>query len=322
VENKARYVLVGIFVLLSLIAAIIFFAWLSDAQFDRQYDNYQVKFDGPVRGLSEGSEVRLNGILVGEVTGLQLDRTKPNNVTVDIRVHSGTPVFNNSKAKLEPQGLTGLSYLQIFPGDVSAGDMPEMGEHTIRGEMSQLDSIFDESTSIIEGTQEALGRVNAALSEEAISDFQGILDNTNQITANLRDMDIDGELVNRALIAIEKAANDIASAARAIETSAVEFDTFVSEDLVEFINRTTMSLDNVDTMLAEVTEFAEGGTDLTVDARDAINRLSNSSLTDLEETADGLRRLVAALTAVAEQLERNPAQFIAGEELETMELPQ
>lgn len=321
-ENKAHFALIGTFVLLSVVAAISFIAWLSNAQFDQQYDDYQVEFDGAVRGLSQGSEVRLNGLMVGEVTKLRFDRTNPNNVIVDIRVFEGTPIFKNSSAKLEPQGLTGLSYLQISPGTVSAGDMPEMGEYTIPGEMSSLDSLFGESETVIEGAQKALSRINSVLSPEAIGDFHGILDNINQITTNLRDLDVDGALISSTLTSIDQAAKDTSSAAIAVDKAALEFDALVQEDIKLILNRAVVSLDNVDTMLAEITTFAEGGTNLTVDTRDAINRLSNSGLTDLEETADGLRRLVSALAAVAEKLERNPGQFIAGEELETMELPQ
>ncbi len=75
-------------------------------------------------------------------------------------------------------------------------------------------------------------------------------------------------------------------------------------------------------MLADFSEFADGGSMLTTDARDAINRISNSGLTDLEETADGMRRLILALTEIAEKLERSPVTFIAGEEMETVEIPQ
>ena len=67
-ESKAHYALVGTFVLLALMAMIGFVAWLSNAQFDQQYDTYEVGFIGGIQGLSDGSEVRFNGLKVGEVT--------------------------------------------------------------------------------------------------------------------------------------------------------------------------------------------------------------------------------------------------------------
>ncbi len=321
-ENKAHYALIGTFVLIALIAAIGFVAWLSNAQWDQQYDNYEVEFGGPVRGLSEGSEVRLNGLKVGDVTRLRFDRNNPNAVVVDIQIYDGTPIFANSRAKLEPQGLTGLSYLQIFPGSVDAGEMPLRGQVRIPGEMSQLDEFLGEGENVIDGANRVLARINAVLSEDAINDFHGILANINTISGNLRDADVDPALVERVLVAFETAAKDVSNAALAVDQAAVDFDNLVQIEIVPLVQKATESLDGVDLMLADISEFADGGTYLTTDARDAINRLSNSGLTDLEETADGLRRLVLTLTEIADKLEQNPAQFIAGEELETMELPQ
>ena len=72
-ENRAHYALIGTFVLVALFAIIAFVAWLSSAQFDQQFDEYEVTFNGAVRGLSQGSEVRFNGLKVGEVRRLRLD---------------------------------------------------------------------------------------------------------------------------------------------------------------------------------------------------------------------------------------------------------
>ena len=61
-ERKAHYALIGTFVLVSLAALLAFTAWLSNAQFDKKFDNYEISFRGGVQGLSEGTEVRFNGL--------------------------------------------------------------------------------------------------------------------------------------------------------------------------------------------------------------------------------------------------------------------
>jgi phospholipid/cholesterol/gamma-HCH transport system substrate-binding protein len=53
-----------------------------------------------------------------------------------------------------------------------------------------------------------------------------------------------------------------------------------------------------------------------------VNRLSNSGLTDLEETVDAIRRLVLSLGRVADALEQSPLEFISGTESDVVELPQ
>ena len=321
-ENKAHYALIGTFVLLAVVAAISFIAWLSNSQFDQKYDEYNVVFTDPVRGLSQGSEVRLNGLKVGDVTTLAFDVENPNSVIVGVQLFAGTPIFNDASAILEPQGLTGLSYLQISPGTTATGLMPERGPRNIPGQMSQFEAFLEGGENVVDGAKNALARVNAVLSEDAIRDFHSILENVNQLTENLKDTDVDPELIERVLLAFEKAATDVSNAAIAVDVAAVDFDTFVQKEVTPLTQKATSSMDKVDTALSEIADFAGGGADLTTDARDAINRLSNSGLTDLEETADGIRRLVLALTEIAEKLEQSPIGFIAGQEMEAMEIPQ
>ena len=78
----------------------------------------------------------------------------------------------------------------------------------------------------------------------------------------------------------------------------------------------------LDKALGSIGTAADGTGDLITDSRDAINRLSNSGLTDLEETIDAIRRTVVTLGRIADNIEKSPRQFIAGTEKETVELPQ
>ena len=79
---------------------------------------------------------------------------------------------------------------------------------------------------------------------------------------------------------------------------------------------------NVDVTLSDFGSTAGGVDDLVFDAKGAINRLSNSGLSDLDETVEALRHLVTTMGRVADSLEQNPAQFLSGAEREEMVLPQ
>lgn len=324
-ENKAHYALIGAFVLLAMAAALAFILWLSGAQLNKQFDEYEVGFDGAVRGLSQGSEVRFNGLKVGEVLTLRLDSQNPNKVLAEIQVATDTPVDTKSYARLEPLGLTGLNYIQIFSGGEEfplIKDLPGKGPKRIQGQMSQIDSFLDEGGSVIEGAQKALARVNAVMSADAIEDFHGILDNINRITENLRDADVDPALIESVLKSFAAAANDVSSAAEAVDVAAKDFDALVQGDVKSALSRAEVSMGELDKTLGSIGVAADGTEFLITDARDAINRLSNSGLTDLEETVDTIRRLVGTLGRIADSLEQSPGQFIAGKERETVELPQ
>ena len=324
-ENKAHYALIGTFVLLAMFAIIGFVAWVSNAQLDQQFDEYEVSFQGGVQGLSQGSEVRFNGLKVGEVTSLRIDPKDTNAVLVDIEVITGTPVDTKSFGRLEPLGLTGLNYIQLIPGGADFPliiDLPGKGPRRLVGEMSRIETLLGGGGNVLEATQSALARFNTVMSPEAIADFHGILDNLNRITENLRDMDIDPALVERTLAAIEQAAKDVSVAAVEVDVVAKDFDGLMKNDVKSVLARAEVSMGELDKALGSIGAAADGTDVLITDTRDAINRLSNSGLADLEETVEGIRRLVVTLGRVADSLEQNPAQFIVGQERETVELPQ
>jgi len=324
-ESKAHYALIGVFVLLFFVMGIAFVAWLSNAQFDKQFDDYEVVFSGPVRGLSEGSEVRYNGLRVGEVTGLSLDPNDSSSVLTVIQVGSDTPVHTNSYAQLEPLGLTGLNYIQIFSGGEDfplLKDLPGKGPYRIPGKMSQIDSFVEGGTSVIEGAQIALNRINTIMTEKAIYDFQEILSNLNVTTEKLAAADIDPELINRVLLSFETAAKDVSDAAEEVDAAALETNELINNEAKSLLARLEVSLGEVDKTLASVRVLSGDASDTAEDMSDAINRLARSGFTDLEETTDAMRRLMLTLERIADKLEQNPAQFIAGEEKTKVELPQ
>jgi len=324
-ENKAHYALIGAFVLIALFAVIGFIAWLSNAQLDQRVDKYEVSYVGGVQGMSQGTEVRFNGLKVGEVTRLRIDPNDTNSVLVDIEVEPGTPIDTKSIGRMEPLGLTGLNYIQIIPGGEGfplIKDLPGRGPYRLVGEASRIDALLGGGGNVIEAAQEALSKVNSVMSQQGVDDFHDILSNVSQMTNNLKDLDIDGDLVERTLVAIEQAAKDVSLAAEAVDVAAKDFDDLLNQDVKSTLARAEVSMAELDKTVGSIGVAADNADDLITDGRDAINRLSNSGLTDLEETIDGLRRLIVTLGRVADSLERSPAQFIAGEERETVELPQ
>ena len=115
-ERDSHYAAVGIATVALLAALAVFTIWLARLQFNSDYDLYDIVFYGPVNGLSEGGEVHFNGIRVGEVTDLNIDTKRGDQVIARVRVDASTPVRVTSRAQLEPQGITGLNYIQITAG--------------------------------------------------------------------------------------------------------------------------------------------------------------------------------------------------------------
>lgn len=325
-ENKANFALIGMFVLVALTAIIGFVIWLTGFQANQEYDYYEVAFAGGVRGLSQGSEVRFNGLGVGQVTDLAYDREDPNLVLAQIQVTERTPIDVNSTAKLTPLGLTGMNYIEVTPGlDTEAPlmvDMPGRGVKRIVGEASSVDELLTGGGDVVVAAQTALNRANLLLSNENLETFGEILKNIEAITASVDVSELDAGKLNDMMDSFSAAADAIAQTAKSFEGTSASIDSVVKEDLRQVLAKAKGTLASVDTTVATFGGTAEGVDDLVVDARDAINRLSNSGLTDLEETVDAIRRLVTTLGRVADSLEQSPAQFISGSEREEVVLPQ
>ena len=324
-ERKAHYTLIGTFVLVSLTALLAFTAWLSDVQFDKKYDNYEVSFRGGVQGLSEGTEVRFNGLKVGDITELRIDPNDNNSVIVDIQVVSNTPVDFESIGRMEPLGLTGLNYIQIIPGGPNSRlikNSTDKDPFRLKGEASRIDLLLGSGGTVMESSQAALARINAVMTPEAIMDFHEILNNLKVITNNFVDLKVDPEIFNRTMQSIEQASSDVSLAADAVDLAAKDFDVLIENDVRTVLDRSKISMEKLDKTLVAIEALSKDSNQLITDGRDAINRLSNSGLTDLEETIDSIRRAVLGLESILVNFEQNPAAFIVGVSEEKVELPQ
>src|SRR5665213_3309413 len=189
-ERNANYALVGLISTLLLIGLLVFLVWLSGPALSRDYDRYDIVFQGPVRGLSKGAEVLFNGIKVGEVTDLSLDKANPQLVVARAKVTSDVPIRADSYATLEPQGITGVNYIQITPGSADKPllkKMPHSGKYPIlHSKSSAFSDLLSNSGTVLASTVEALNRVNRVLSDDNIKQFSGTLDDIHAITTEAR----------------------------------------------------------------------------------------------------------------------------------------
>jgi phospholipid/cholesterol/gamma-HCH transport system substrate-binding protein len=189
-ERNANYALVGSASLALFVGLIVFIVWLARIQFAHEYTDYQVLFIGPVRGLSEGGEVHFNGIKVGEVKTIGLDETDPNRVIAVVKVLSKVPIRQDSFATLEPQGITGVNYIQITAGTTTKAllkDVTPRGKvPVIHTRSSALSDLLEGSGTVLNATVDALNRVNRILSDDNIKTMTATLHDIQSVTAEAR----------------------------------------------------------------------------------------------------------------------------------------
>jgi phospholipid/cholesterol/gamma-HCH transport system substrate-binding protein len=189
-ERNANYALVGFASLVLFVGLVAFVLWLAQVRFARDYDVYDIVFDGPVRGISVGGEVHFNGIKVGEITRIALDPTNASRVISRIKVTSDVPIKTDSYATLEPQGVTGVNYVQITAGARTRPLLKDVTPHgqvpVIRSQKSTLSDLIEGGGTVLQRSIEALDRVNRVLSDQNIQQVTGMLQDMHSITAELK----------------------------------------------------------------------------------------------------------------------------------------
>lgn len=315
-ETKAHHVLVGLFALILIAGGGIFAVWLGKVSFDEDYAFYDVVFEGPVRGLREAAEVRFNGIQVGEVTSLGLDGQS--RVIARVRVLAQTPVRVDSFAQLEPQGLTGLSYILISGGSPDAQRLLSPASRQpprIFARRAQLEGLVEGSEDVLDAAQLALFRLSELLNDQNVEEFSAMLVNLREITDQVNSNQVLIEDMRSAIQRIDTAASDISRSAISLQEFGVTAQDFVLNDLTPAVNETTAAA-------IAVNQAASDTTGLVQSIAPALDAFAQNGLEDMTLAAGSLNRLVDALERSAAQFENDPGGFVAGTPHQTVEVPQ
>ena len=111
-EDRAKYVLVGLFTFAVILGAFGFVYWLHATSGTKDTMAYRVIFSGAVTGLRPGAPVLFNGIRVGEVSELKLT-DNPAEVAAILAVGPKTPVRSDTTVTLDYAGLTGIASVSL-----------------------------------------------------------------------------------------------------------------------------------------------------------------------------------------------------------------
>ena len=141
-EDRAKYVLVGLFTFAVILGAFGFVYWLHATSGTKDTTAYRVIFSGAVTGLRPGAPVLFNGIRVGEVAELKLT-DNPAEVAAILGVGPKTPIRSDTTVTLDYAGLTGIASVSLKgnlgsapPLEKAGNEPPTLRAQTASGDMS------------------------------------------------------------------------------------------------------------------------------------------------------------------------------------------
>lgn len=120
-ETRVAYAAVGAFVIALTAALIGLGLWLGADIETKRYTPYMFLTSESASGINPGTVVRYRGVEVGRVKQLHLDN--PEQVRILLDIEEGTPIKTDTRASIATQGVTGLAFIELTGGTVSAPDL-------------------------------------------------------------------------------------------------------------------------------------------------------------------------------------------------------
>jgi phospholipid/cholesterol/gamma-HCH transport system substrate-binding protein len=141
---------VGLFVLFSLAAflGMIYALGARARLFEARY-TIHAEFT-EVGGLSEGATVRLAGVQIGRVSGVNLPRDPGGKVRVDLNItrHYADRIRKNSVARIDTQGLLGDKIIEITGGTADA-PVVKPGEAIVARDPSDIGQVLSQGADTV-----------------------------------------------------------------------------------------------------------------------------------------------------------------------------
>lgn len=120
-ENKARYTVVGLFVLIFTVAMIAFILWL--ARYDVKEisaKEFRVYSKISIAGLNENSIVEYKGLDIGTVDKIQVDPKNLEQIEIILKITKPEVIKADSYVLIQSQGVTGNKIIEIEGGTKEA----------------------------------------------------------------------------------------------------------------------------------------------------------------------------------------------------------
>jgi phospholipid/cholesterol/gamma-HCH transport system substrate-binding protein len=304
-ETRAHHVLIGLFTVIVVTAALLFGLWLAKSSVDTEFKDYEVVFNEAVSGLSTGSSVQYSGIKVGDVISLRLDPKDPRRVLARIRLAGDTPVKEDTNAKLALTGVTGTSIIQLSGGTPQSptlkgkdGNLP-----TIVASPSPIARLLNDSNDLMAGVNTLMHNANLMFSTENIERISNTLEHLEQTTGTIADQRGDIRQAMQQLASVGKQANTMLEQTAALMRNA---NGLLNEHGKETLGSAEQAMKSLQESSATLNKLITAN-------QDSLNS-GMQGLNGLGPAVHEMRETLSSLRAITKRLEANPSGYLLGSE--------
>lgn len=296
-EAKTNYTIVGIIVLVLGIGLLSAILWLSVGFNQKTYSSYTVYLHEAASGLSKDAPVKYNGVQVGFVKEIKLNKNDPRQVEILLDIESGTPITTSTAATLISQGITGVTYIGLSAGSSDLTPIQKMPGEPYPV-IPARPSLFNQLDNLLKEVSESVNNVSAQaqhiFNEENAVHVRNILANTEQLTAviakNTKNIDSSIKNADIFLANTAKASHDFPQMLKELQTGIAKFK-----------------------MMAD--SLSKAGTSVTTtmgSGRNTLDKLSQETIAPAAVLLRRLNTISANLEKVSSEMRQNPSVVIRG----------
>jgi phospholipid/cholesterol/gamma-HCH transport system substrate-binding protein len=246
------------------------------------------------------------------VTDVRIDPENSELARVDLAVREGTPIRVDSRATLEIQGIAGGVVVQISRGTSAAALLAPDSE--ITAGPSALEQIVRRVPDLLTKIDDITQRMSDLLSDKNRQAFSNSLANLEAITQ---------QLVGGATSA-EGVMTDASGAIQELNNAAKEFSALAVElrgTVGDMRGDATKAARNLALMADSFNKTSRQLSTVLEDNREPLKQFSATTLYETGELVSELRRLVASLTRISHQFEKDPARFLLNDRSTGVDAP-
>ena len=302
-ETRANYVIVGAFVLVCIVGLFVAVLWVAGSQYREEYAYFRTYFTGAVTGLGKGTVVRYNGIDIGHVYDVAIDDADPKRVIVTLQIDPKAKIHVDSVATLESQGLTGATYVEIEGGTATSRLLqaePGQPYPVIPSKPSALQLLAQSGPEMVQELKLAGDRFSDLLSDQ---NRKAIAETLEHLSATTAEVDSHADEFGKTLMSLRTSTETLnralLSADRAINTA---------DQSLKSVDR---AVDSIQTASDTANETAEKVGRLSDDTDKVVN---GQAITQFTLLLAQTRALVASVTRLSNDLEREPTKLLFGDQ--------
>ncbi len=291
-ETRANYVLVGIFTLAAILAAMGFVYWQARGAGGSDQVILNVRIPGSAAGLGRGSAVLFNGVKVGDVNRVYIDISNPDVAIAETRVDRLTPVTPTTQAEIGVQGLTGQAYIEMTGGNPEERNILDKAAEDgvdafIEAKPSAVTNILKTAQDIAERANEVLTSVQGFF-DEARDPLKNTLENAEKFSESLAK---NSDSIDSFLASVGDLSKTLSEVSGKLESTLDAAEKVLAAVDGEKVGKI---VDNVDRFTGRLDKASEGLEGIVASVEDTVKTVD-----------DVAQNMNSTLTTLSTNLERN-----------------